>query len=256
MGGRAAGDGAARRPRGRGLSVRRALLLLVALLSVSACGGSGDGRTTDGFARLDAATSGFDTSRKAAVASADSVVAAAVALDAADEVAGRGARSAAKPLRVKARAAVPPARAGLGALGAHLRAYSAAVAELRAAAEQADLDDGQRRAVLAVADAGAAEAAVLETFRIVASRSWPAYAELDRDESTWLDRATAGWYRNEKESAGAYVVLTSSNRAALEGARTALADADAARGVVRDRLREAQTRAKAVLAPLMAPTRT
>ena len=79
---------------------------------------------------------------------------------------------------------------------------------------------------------------------------WPAFAALSQAQSTWLDRASAGWYRTTAEAAGAYAVLRRPVVPRLEQARTDLARADTARRPATERMRAALRTADAALASL------
>lgn len=206
---------------------------------------------TTGLARLDAAIRGFDTAREQALAPTAAIVAAATALDAADAACAVGVRGDALEARAPARAALPKAKTALAVLPLRLKAYGSSLSELAAAAKAAtSLNEEQRSAVQAVVTGGQAEAAAADAFRVAGKTALPAYLELDRAQSTWLDRSLAGWYRNSTEAANAYDVLIGDQRAALQQARTLLRRVDAARRPISERERAALAAADAALAPL------
>jgi hypothetical protein len=203
------------------------------------------------LARLDAAVAAVNTTRAAALAAPATVTDAATALDGADEACATGQRELASESRSTARAAVEPVAAGIAALPGQVDAYRTALDELTAAA--ASLDGPQQAALAEAATAGAAEAAALAGFGVAAARLWPSYAALDDVQSTWLDRASAGWFRDQREAANAYVVLRKPVLPALEQARGQLARADADRRPATDRMRAALAAADRELAELRAP---
>ncbi len=179
------------------------------------------------------------------------LVAAALALDAADEACATGERPPARTARARARDAVPKARAALAALPARLAAYDKGVAELAAAATAAtSLSSGQRAAVEQVVTAAKAEAAAADAFRVAGKTAWPAYTALDEVQATWLNRSSAGWYRSTKEAADAYAVFIQDQQAALTQARTLLRRVDEARRPISGRVQTALRAADSALAPL------
>lgn len=86
-----------------------------------------------------------------------------------------------------------------------------------------------------------------------AAQGWPAYLALDEAQSTWVERASAGWYRSQAEAAGAYAVLVRPQRAALDSARQRLRAADAARRTATERQTAALAAADRALDGLRAP---
>ncbi len=210
--------------------------------------------TTTGLARLDSAIQGFDAGRAKVVAQTSAIVAGATALDAADAACALGDRPQAATARATALSAVAAARASLAELPAALQDYRMRVTELAAASKAAtSLSAPQRAAVAAVVTASAAEAEAADAFRLAGATAWPAYAELDQAQATWLTRATRGWYRSTQESANAYAVLVQDQRGALTRARTLLHRVDQARRPVSERVSAALTAADAALTPLRSP---
>ena len=188
------------------------------------------------------------------LAATGDVIAAAIALDGADDACAAGATTAAADARKKARAATPKAKAALSGLPARLSAYDKALDALAAAEKKAtSLDADQRAAIDAVVRGGRAEARASDAFRVAGKTAWPAYASLDAAQSVWLDRRLGGWYRNIQEAADAYAVMTKEQRPALERARTLLERVDTARRPVSDEERAALAAADEALAPLRAP---
>jgi len=200
------------------------------------------------LSRLGETVAAVDRGRTELLAGPAAVITAATALDEADEASATGARAAARAARDPARSAVPAAAAAVAALPEQVAAYQAALGALSAAA--APLEPAQQAALGEVVAAGQGEADAVEAFGVAAGRAWPAYTALDKAQSSWLERATAGWYRSESEAADAYAVFVRPQRAALDSARAALGAADAARRLATDRQREALTAADAALAPL------
>lgn len=210
------------------------------------------GPTQPQLDRLDAAVLAVNATRTAALAGPETVTGAATALDGADEACATGQRELAADARRAARAAVAPVTGALTALPEQVAAHRAALVELAAAAEP--LDDAQEAALADAAAAGEAEAAALAAFGAAAAGLWPSYAALDDVQSTWLDRASAGWFRDQREAANAYAVLRTPVLPALEQARAELVRADAARRPATERMRAALAGADRALDALRAPT--
>lgn len=200
---------------------------------------------------LDRAVADVDASRKALLAAPAAIVAAATALDAADEACATGDRGRAAEARRAARAAVRQVDPALATYGNQLDAYRSTLQALSAAS--APLDPAQREALARLAEAGEQEAAALAAFGTAARAAWPAYAALGQAQSTWLDRASAGWFRSPAEAAGGYVVLRRPVAGPLERARSELAAADSARRPATQRMRTALGAANAALQSLRGP---
>jgi hypothetical protein len=109
---------------------------------------------------------------------------------------------------------------------ANVRAHDAAVTAL-AAAPSSGLTPEQVGALRDVTQATRTEARALRSYGTVVATVWPRYAALDEGQKLWLARASNGWYRNQQEAAGNYLVLV--DRTALDAGRRSLAAADAAR---------------------------
>lgn len=209
------------------------------------------GPTEEQLDRLGAAVAAVNSSRSAALAGPDTITGAATALDGADEASATGQRALAADARRAARAAVAPAAAAIADLPQQTAGYRTALAELAGAAEP--LEPQQQAALAEVTAAGEAEAAALAAFGQAAAGLWPSYAALNDVQSTWLDRASAGWYRTQREAAAAYVVLRKPVLPELERARAALAQADGARRPATERMRGALSAADRALEGLRAP---
>lgn len=209
------------------------------------------GPTEAEMSRLGAAVAAVNASRSAALTGPDTVTTAATALDGADEACATGQVGLAAEARSAARGAVAPVAAGIAELPQQLAGYRAALAELTVAAEP--LEDEQQAALAEVTSAGEAEAAALAGFGQAAAGLWPSYAALNDAQSTWLDRASAGWYRTQREAADAYVVLRKPVLPGLEQARSELVQADGARRPPTERMRAALTAADRALEQLRAP---
>lgn len=207
-----------------------------------------------GLGRLGAAIATFDQARAPVLRGTADIVAAVLALDAADDASAAGARAAASTARGQARVAIPRATTALSVLPARLTAYGRALDDLAAAEKAATrLSPEQRSALQAVIAGGRAEKDASDAFRVAGKTAWPAYVALDAAQSTWLDRRLAGWYRDPQEAAAAYAVLVGDDRGALERARTLLQRVDAARRPVSERERVALATADAALSSLRSP---
>jgi hypothetical protein len=204
------------------------------------------------LAALDAAVADVDAARKAALGGPAAVVAAATALDSSDEACATGNRTRAAETRRTARAAVAEQDRALATYANQLSAYRAALEALTGAA--APLEPAQREALAALAKAGEQEADALAGFGDQARAAWPAYRALDEAQSTWLDRASSGWFRSDREAADGYTVLRLPVAEQVGAARSALAKADAARRPATERMRAALAAANAALQPLRAPS--
>lgn len=209
------------------------------------------GPAPSALAALDTAVTDVDAARRALLAAPAAVVAAATALDAADEASATGNRTRAAGTRRTARAAVRQLDAALATYAGQLSAYRATLQAVQAAA--APLEPAQRDALAALAAAGEQEAAALAAFGMQARAAWPAYRALDQAQSTWLDRASAGWFRTDREAADGYSVLRLPVADELEAARGRLARADTVRRPATDRVRAALGAANAALQSLRAP---
>jgi hypothetical protein len=207
-----------------------------------------------GLGRLGTAIAAFDRARAQVLGDTGNVIAAAVALDAADAACAAGTTTAASAARAKARAATPKVPTSLGALPGRLAAYQQALAALAAAEKAAtSLSVEQRSALDAVVTGGRAEARASDAFRVAGKTAWPAYLTLDAAQSLWLDRRLGGWYQSVEQAADAYAVLVRDDRPGLERARTLLERVDTARRPVSDRVRLALAAADAALEPLRSP---
>jgi hypothetical protein len=74
---------------------------------------------------------------------------------------------------------------------------------------------------------GRSEASQLHSYATAVATVWPRYEALDENQKLWLARSSNGWYRDQQEAAGAYVVL--SDRPVIARSRRSLATADARR---------------------------
>lgn len=200
---------------------------------------------------LDAAVADVDAARRALLAAPAAVVAAATALDAADEACATGNRRRAAETRRTARAAGGQLEAALATYANQLTAYRSTLTTLTGAA--APLDPAQRAALAALTAAGEQEAMALEAFGTSARAAWPGYAALDAAQSTWLDRASAGWFRSDAEAAAGYTVLRLPVAERLAASRAQLARADTARRPATARVRAALAAANRALESLRAP---
>lgn len=209
------------------------------------------GPAQDRLTALDTAVADLDAARTALLAAPATVVAAATALDAADEACATGDRGRAAGARRTARAAVGRVDAALATYADQVEAYRSTLRTVVTAS--APLGPAQREVLAALARAGEREADALAGFGQAGRAAWPAYARLGQAQSTWLDRASAGWYRNRAEAADGYVVLRRPVLPALEQARSRLAQGDAARRPATDRMRGALAAANSALESLRTP---
>jgi hypothetical protein len=192
--------------------------------------------------------------RLAVLSAQDDLIAGAVALDEVDAAAAAGERAAARTARAEAGKAAPAARAALTALPGRLEAYRTSLEGLTRATEATPvLDQGQRGLLAAVVRNGNAEVTAAEALRVTGNGVWPSYSRLDAATRTWVERATAGWYRSRTEGAAAYAVLADDLREPLDRARTALQRDDGTRRAAASRMSLALREADAALAPLRAP---
>jgi hypothetical protein len=226
---------------------------LGAALALTACQG-GDGgpprepvTQTRFLEELSAAIDGVNDARRRLATDGNALSAAATALDAVDAVAVTGNRDAVRNRRPKAAAAAAKAATAARALTKHVRAYGTAV-ETLAQAPTAGLDDTQRAAVLGVVRAARDEHRQLRGYATVIASSWPRYERLNEAQVLWLQRASNGWYRDTKEAAGAYVVMT--DREALARDRRSFAGADERRLAAARVAGDAITAARGALASL------
>lgn len=170
-------------------------------------------------------------------------------LDAIDAVALRGDRATVRTERKNAAKKISLAKTLARRVARDVADYDKAVTALGKATGEG-LTNAQRAAVEDVVDAGRAEVSELRRYAASVATDWPRYEELDEHESLWLARASNGWYRDQKESAGAYAVL--SDRQRLAKARSGYAAADARRvGAARAATRSIAA-ARAALASLLA----
>lgn len=200
---------------------------------------------------MDAAIAAVNVARKAVLTAQDDLVAGATGLDDVDEAASAGERTATRQARERAAKTTPKATAALKALPTRLTAYTTALGELAEATEGATgLEQAQSGLLGAVGTTGSAEVKAAEALRVTGNGAWAGYTRLDRLSKTWLERSTAGWYRDKREAAAAYGVLVTDLRASLTKARAALRRADVAGRAAATRVSTALREADAALAPL------
>jgi hypothetical protein len=198
--------------------------------------------------RLSKAIEQVNAARTRLAKDTNALAAAAGAIDDVDDVAVKGDRDAVRARRQKSAPLVPQGDAAAGRLGKDVRAYRAAVAALDAAKAEG-LDAAQQRAVAAFVAAANRELDQLKTYSTVVSAAWPRYRKLDEAQGLWLARASNGWYRDTKEAAGNYAVMT--DRKALARDRRSLAAADGRRLGAARAASAAAAEARRVLAPLL-----
>lgn len=199
------------------------LMLAACCVVLAACSGGGSHPpAVDRIAAVQAAIPSMERARAALSASLNSALSAAAAVDERDVDGAAGNRSA---MRTHALAKpVNPTRIDLVVQSTTSAAasYAAAVEVLAGAAERAVLTDPQRGALDGVVAAARAESSTSAELAAVLTATWPAYGALVKQQAKWLTRARAGWYRNTKEAADAYAVLTSAARPAVTTARPKL----------------------------------
>lgn len=182
------------------------------------------------------------------LAAPPTLVAGRTALDRADAAAQTGVVKQTKPARAEVAAARSAAKTALADLDGQLAAYRASLDQLLS--EAAGLPAAQRQALESVAKDGTAEAAAIQELGAGLAASADTYTELDQAQATWLNRASAGWYRSTSESAAAYAVLARPQRTSLQRARDQLAAADGAREAASTQQQQTLRAADAALDPL------
>jgi hypothetical protein len=209
---------------------RRAACLVAIALALTGChSGNKPPRTiveTRFLDQLAAAIDGVNAARQRLADDGAAIAAAAAALDRVDGVAVTGDRAAVRRARNDGGAAIAKGMSAARRTPASVKGYAAAVAAL-AAAPSNGLTAEQVNALRAVTQATSAEATALRSYGTVVATVWPRYAALDDNQRLWLARASNGWYRDQREAAGNYLVL--GDRAALDAGRRSLVAADAAR---------------------------
>ncbi|HVF03606.1 MAG TPA: hypothetical protein VNA20_02080 [Frankiaceae bacterium] len=175
---------------------------------------------------LDALSKAIDAvnkTRARVVADGNAISRAAAALDDVDDAAVTGDRDTVRGRRATASTAFGKAQAATNRLGKDVRAYRTAVDGL-ARAPREGLDPTQNAALADVVSAARAELSQLRDYATVMAVVWGTYQKLDEVQGLWLTRSLGGWYRDQREAAGAYGVLV--DRPVLAKARTSLAGAD------------------------------
>ncbi len=170
-------------------------------------------------------------------------------LDAIDAVALRGDRTTVRTQRNNAAKKFALARTLARRVARDVADYDRAVTALAKASGEG-LTGEQRTAVEDVVDAGRAEVGELKRYAASVATDWPRYEELDEHQKLWVQRAYNGWYRDQKESAGAYAVLSDRDR--LAKARSGYAAADARRVGASRAASRTIAAARAALASLLA----
>lgn len=231
---------------------RRAACLLVLALTATGChSGPKTPRTvveTRFLDQLAAAIDGVNAARQRLADDGAAIAAAAAALDQVDGTAVDGDRAAVRQARNKNGATIAKGMAAARRMPANVKAYAAAVSAL-AAAPSSGLTPDQVNALRDVTQATRTEANALRSYGTVVATVWPRYAGLDENQKLWLARASNGWYRNQQEAAGNYLVLI--DRTALDAGRRSLAQADAARLAAARKAAKAIDGARGALASLL-----
>ncbi|MDQ1711422.1 MAG: hypothetical protein QOE45_872 [Frankiaceae bacterium] len=228
-----------------------AAFLAVALAATGCHRGNGAPRAsteTRFLDRLATAISGLNAARQRLADDAAAIGVTAAALDDVDSVAVTGDRAAVRTQRNAHAAEIPKGMAAARRMPPDVRAYDAAVAAL-AAAPAPGLTPAQTTALGNVVTAVRAEAANLHIYGTVVATVWSRYASLDENQKLWLSRASNGWYRDQQEAAGNYLVLV--DRSALDSGRRSLAAADASRIAAARRTQGPIDKARVALASLL-----
>lgn len=211
---------------------RGVALAVVAVLALAGCRSDGGQAPPHGqhetrfLDRMNAAIGAVNAARGRLATDASAIDRAAQRIDDVDDVAVTGDRAAVRARRPAAAAAVTTAAPAAARYQKDVAAYATAITAVDAAKAEG-LNAPQQRAVGDFVAAARAEVTELHVYAGVIGTVWPRYADLDDKQRTWLARASNGWYRDQQEAAGAYVVL--SDRDTLAQARRSLATADAAR---------------------------
>jgi hypothetical protein len=222
-------------------------------LALTACqtgGGPREPRVVEETRFLDAlsgAIDGVNATRARLAADANAISAAAAALDDVDDVAVDGNREAVRARRPKADRAMAKASPAARRLNKDVRAYRDAVTALDGAATEG-LDAAQQAAIDGVVAAARAELGRLRSYATVVASVWPRFEQLNETQKLWLARYSNGWYRDQREAAGAYVTMI--DRTALARDRSSLARADARRLAAAKRASDAIAEARGALASL------
>jgi hypothetical protein len=171
----------------------------------------------------------LENARTAVGGELDALLTAAAAIDARDALGAKGDRSGMRQLVSAHPFSVPQLNAAAIAAPHGAQSYTEAAQVLAGAAAKAELPTAQEAALTQVVEAARNEAAADTELARVAGAFWPRYGSLANLQLKWLKRARAGWYRNTKESADAYAVLTAQARPTVETARPRLEAAATAR---------------------------
>ncbi len=206
-----------------------AAVALAALAALPACDRVGGGREprvvteTRFLDELSKAIKSVNDTRARLVKDANAIGTAAQRIDDVDDVAVEANRDGVRARRDAAANALPAASTAARRWNKGVTAYERAIRRLDAADEEG-LDPAQRAAVAKVVAAARAEAKELHHYARVLASVWPGYERLEENQRLWYMRFSNGWYRDTKEAAGAYVVL--SDRTRLARSRRSLANAD------------------------------
>ena len=204
--------------------------IAVLLGATVACSGGGGKNASPapvrGVAALDRAIEGINASRGPLVIAMNAVVSAANRIDAVDEATVNGDWKKAQPVRAKSVVDLPAVTDTVGKLPARVRAYTAALNALSAAATEKGIPVRPAEAVRQVVAVGRAEVAADDAFVRAVVVAWRAYAMLAGLQTLWFERATSGWYDTTKLAAQEYAVLTDRNRATTSKASELFATTD------------------------------
>jgi len=159
----------------------------------------------------------------------NSIVVVANRVDAVDTASATGDWKRAQTARRANAVDSAEVNAAVGQLPALLRAYSAALDALSAAASAPAIPVRLSAAVNTIVRAGRAEADADGVFVRGVAQAWPAYAVLAGTQLLWYERATGDWYDGHKQAAPEYSVLTAPLRTTTNTSSTLFGKSDTTR---------------------------
>jgi hypothetical protein len=215
---------------------------MVTSVAVAACGGSSGTRTPAPSASgdlahvstLDRAVEGVNVTRNPLVQAMNDVIVAANHVDAIDGASAPGDWKRAQQAR--RRNPVDPVTVDdlINRMPSLVRAYSAALGALSAAAGRGDVPVRVSAAVDTVVRAGRAEVDADGVFLRGIAQAWPAYAVLAGTQTLWFERASGDWYDGHKQAAQEYSVLTAPLRTTTNDASDQFGRSDVTRRAAAD----------------------
>jgi hypothetical protein len=212
----------------------------VLALGLTACGGSGSSATSPDSSggthrpSLDRAVEGINVTRDPLVSAMNVLVVVANHVDTVDGASANGDWLSARSARTANAVDPTGADALVANLPGLLRAYSAALDGLSAAASAQGIPVRLAAAVNTVVRAGRAEADADGVFVRGVAQAWPAYAVLAGTQQLWYERASGDWYDGHKQAAQEYAVLTAPLRTTANNASQLFGTSDATRRAAAD----------------------